>query len=55
MLEINPDKIKEILEIPASEADKYLQLGWIEVDTYQFEGQNYIVLAWISDAEIVKP
>lgn len=52
---MNPDKIREILEIPAAEAGKYLQLGWVEVDTYQFKGQDFIVLAWISDTEIVKP
>jgi hypothetical protein len=55
MTEINPDNVKEILEVPAAEAIKYTNLGWIEVDTYIMNQQNFSVIAWAKDDTPLKP
>ena len=55
MAELNPANVKEIIEVPGNEAAKYISIGWVEVDTYVMNQQNFSVLAWAKDDTPIKP
>lgn len=56
MGDVNPQNVKEIIEIPSSdEAKKYQDLGWEVVDTYKVDQAQFFVLAWAKDGSPVKP
>lgn len=52
---INPEDIKETVEVPAAESGKYESLGWVVIDSYKMDNNDFIVLAWAKDEAPAKP
>ena len=52
---IKPEDIKETVEIPAADSAKYESLGWVVIDSYKMNNNDFNVLAWAKDGDPVKP
>ncbi|NLY74187.1 MAG: hypothetical protein GX075_02660 [Firmicutes bacterium] len=55
MANIKPEDIKETVEIPAADSAKYESLGWVVIDSYKMDNNDFNVLAWAKDGDPVKP
>lgn len=52
---IKPEDIKETVEVPAAESGKYESLGWVVIDSYKMNNNDFTVLAWAKDGAPAKP
>lgn len=55
MANIKPEDIKETVEVPTAESGKYENLGWVVIDSYKMDNQDFTVLAWAKDEAPAKP
>lgn len=52
---IKPEDIKETVEIPTADSGKYVDLGWVIIDSYKMDNKDFTVLAWAKDESPAKP
>ena len=56
MVDIKPEDIKETVEVKSKEeSDKYQGSGWLLIDTYKVDGNEFFMLAWVKDGAPVRP
>lgn len=55
MANIKPEDIKETIEVPAADSGKYESLGWVVIDSYKMDNNDFTVLAWAKPEAPVKP
>ena len=56
MPDLKAEDIKETVETKTQEeANKYVALGWILIDTYKMDGQDFYMVAWTKSEAPVRP
>lgn len=56
MPDLKAEDIKETVETQTKEeADKYVALGWLLIDTYKMNDKTFYMVAWTKNDPPVKP